>query len=44
MLLENKKILGKIKDIVYNKANILLYIEGKKNFYIKVNDNYIKKF
>ena len=42
-VIENKKTLGKIKDIVYNKANILLYIEGEKNFYIPLNDEYIKK-
>lgn len=42
-IIENKKILGKIKDIVYNKSNILLYIEGEKNFYIPLNEEYIKK-
>ena len=42
-VIENQKVLGKIKDIVYNKANILLYIEGEKNFYIPLNDEYIKK-
>lgn len=40
---ENEKVLGKIKEIVYNKANILLYIEGEKNFYIPLNQEYIKK-
>lgn len=42
-IIENQKVLGKIKDIVYNKSNILLYIEGEKNFYIPLNDEYIKK-
>lgn len=40
---ENEKKLGKIKNIVYNKANILLYIEGEKNFYIPLNQEFIKK-
>lgn len=40
---ENEKILGKVEDIVYNKTNILLYIKGEKNFYIPLNDAYIKK-
>lgn len=42
-IMENKKVLGKIKDIVYNKSNILLYIEGEKNFYIPLNSEYIQK-
>lgn len=42
-VVENEKVLGKIKEIVYNKANILLYIEGEKNFYIPLNEKYIKK-
>lgn len=42
-IIENQKVLGKIKDIVYNKSNILLYIEGEKNFYIPLNEEYIKK-
>lgn len=41
-IIENEKVLGKIKNIVYNKANILLYIEGEKNFYIPLNPFYIK--
>ncbi len=43
MVLENEKILGKIRNIVYNKANILLYIEGEKNFYIPLSQAYIKQ-
>ncbi len=42
-IIENKKVLGKIKEIVYNKANILLYIEGEKNFYVPLNQEYIQK-
>lgn len=42
-IVENEKVLGKIKEIVYNKANVLLYIEGDKNFYIPLNQEYIKK-
>ncbi len=42
-VIEEEKILGKIKEIVYNKINILLYIEGDKNFYIPLNQEYIKK-
>ena len=28
---------------MYNKANILLYIEGEKNFYIPLSQAYIKQ-
>ena len=31
-IIEDKKVLGKIKDIVYNKNNKLLYIKGEKYF------------
>lgn len=40
---DNEKILGKLKDFMYNNGNILLIIEGQKNFYIPYNDYYIKK-
>lgn len=40
---ENEKILGKLKDFMYNNGNILLIIEGQKNFYIPYNDYYIRK-
>ncbi len=40
---EKEELLGKVIDIVYNGCNILLYIEAPKNFYIPVNDYYIKK-
>ena len=42
-VIEEQKVLGKIKDIMYNKANILLYIEGEKNFYIPLNEEYVKE-
>ncbi len=42
-VLENGEKLGKVKEIVYNGSNILLYIEGDKNFYIPNNINFIKK-
>lgn len=42
-IVENKKVLGKIKNIVYNKANILLYVEGEKSFYIPFVSEYIIK-
>lgn len=40
---ENEEKLGIVKNIVYNKSNILLYIEGEKNFYIPLNQEFIKK-
>lgn len=40
---ENNQILGKVKEIVYNHNNILLYCVGKKNFYIPIKGNYIKE-
>lgn len=42
-VIEEEKILGKIKEIVYNNTNVLLYIESEKNFYIPLNQEYIKK-
>ena len=38
---ENHEFIGKIDDIVYNKANILLKVYGVKYFYIPYNDQYI---
>lgn len=38
---ENNEFIGKIEDIVYNKANILLKVYGIKYFYIPYNDEYI---
>lgn len=40
---ENKKILGKINDFMYNNGNVLLFIKGSKDFYIPYNDYFIKK-
>ena len=42
-IIENNQILGKVKEIVYNHNNILLYCVGKKNFYIPIKGNYIKE-
>lgn len=42
-VIENGEKLGKVKYIVYNGSNILLAIEGAKNFYIPNNPNFIKK-
>ena len=38
---ENKK-LGKVINIVYNNANILMEVASLKKFYIPINDNFIK--
>lgn len=40
---ECEEKLGEIVNIVYNKLNPLLYIKGDKNFYLPINDEYIKK-
>ena len=40
---ENEEKLGKVKEIVYNSLNPLIYIEGNKNFYLPINNEYIKK-
>lgn len=40
---ENEEKLGTVKNIVYNKNNILLYIEASKNFYIPLNQEFIKE-
>lgn len=42
-IIENKKILGKLKDFMYNNGNILLSITGDKDFYIPYNNYFIKK-
>ena len=42
-VIENDKILGKVREIVYNGSNILLRIEASKNFYIPYRGNFIKK-
>jgi len=41
---DNEKNIGKISDIVYNKASILLKVNGKNNksFYIPKNEVFIK--
>lgn len=42
-VIENNILIGKVKDIVYNNSNILLSIDGTKNFYIPLNSNYVLK-
>ena len=39
---ENEKILGIIEDFMYNNGNVLLCVNGEKNFYIPYNKTYIK--
>lgn len=41
-VVEDEKILGKISNISYNNGNVLLYVNGEKNFYIPYNASYIK--
>lgn len=41
-IIENKTILGKVVDLMYNNGNDLLCIKGKNNFYIPINGEYIK--
>lgn len=41
-VIENEKMLGIIKDFMYNSKNILLMVSGKKNFYIPYNKFFIK--
>lgn len=40
---ENEKMLGNVVEIVYNTSNPLLYVKAEKNFYIPLNDTFIKK-
>lgn len=42
-VIENNILIGKVKDIVYNNSNILLSVDGTKNFYIPLNSNYVLK-
>ena len=42
-VIENQKILGIIKDFMYNKGNILLEIIGDKKFYLPYNEVFIEK-
>lgn len=42
-VIENNILIGKVIDIVYNNSNILLSIDGTKNFYIPLNSNYVLK-
>ena len=42
-IVEDKIVLGKVKEIVYNNSNILLKCEGSKVFYIPLKSDYIVK-
>lgn len=44
-IIENEKKFGKVEDIIYNKAGILLVIktQDEKLFYLPKNDYFIKK-
>ena len=42
-IINNGLILGKVKEIVYNNSNILLYIMGDKDFYIPYKGDFINK-
>lgn len=42
-VIEEEKTLGIVKDIMYNKVGILLYVKGSKNFYIPLNTYYVKE-
>ena len=42
-VIEDDKTLGKVTDIIYNNANILLNVTGIKSFYIPLQGNYITK-
>ncbi|MBR1413496.1 MAG: 16S rRNA processing protein RimM [Bacilli bacterium] len=39
----NLKTLGKVKDVMYNNGNVLLKIEDAKEYYIPLNEHFIKK-
>ena len=41
-VVEDGKNIGIVKDIMYNKVGILLYVIGSKSFYIPLNDYYAK--
>lgn len=44
VIIENEKTFGKVEEVVYNKANILLkVINQEKHFYIPNNKEYIKE-
>lgn len=42
-VVEDGKNIGIVKDIMYNKVGILLYVLGSKSFYIPLNDYYVKE-
>ncbi len=42
-VIENKRILGKVNEIMYNNGNDLLSISGENSFYIPLNGDFIKE-
>src|SRR5574344_80470 len=42
-VIDNAKIVGKVTNFVYNNLNTLLVITSKKDFYVPIHSNYIKK-
>jgi len=40
---EDRCLIGKINDLVYNNGNDLISVLGNKNFYIPIKGNFIKK-
>ncbi len=42
-VLDKEKILGVVKDYYLDNGNTLLEVRGKKNFYIPLKSNYIKR-
>ena len=42
-IFENGKFYGKVVEIVYNNINILLKVDGDKEFYIPNNPHFIKR-
>lgn len=44
-VIENKKAIGKIKNVVYNKVGFLLEVQmdSGKTFYVPKNNNFIKE-
>lgn len=43
IVIENNQEIGQVQDIIKNKANTLLQVNGNKSFYIPFCDEYVKK-
>ena len=39
----SQQILGKVQDVMYNNGNVLLSIKSSKDFFIPLNEHFIKK-